>query len=587
MCNTSNNIYGGKLFSGLISSSFSMEYSVCFKELIGNFLEGNGALIYAYDRKENKPSFDQFKKSLKLGVERGLKDNQIVIYCAEDCFLTGDVIDTNKIIACLEKEIDNFKKNGFEKIVLYTTRDSFYMSRMTVEELYELHKKFKKITREKSITIIIRYIIDDFEENDFLDLISLHDTFILEGPMGCNSYSYLELIKTALISLSKKNKQEEYEKELQRIEKLKTLGELSEGISHDINNMLTTIIGFSQISLLKETRDEVKEYLNVIYRTALDGKAFADKFQSFVKGTNNPKKSIHKISDIAKGSIDMIRHRIKNDMENNDINIELVEKLNSNSCVYCNEYELRQLILNLLINALDSMKSNGVLTVRTYDKGQNVFLEVEDTGEGIDEENKEKIFEPFFTTKGANGTGLGLCIAKKIIEDHSARIDVESELGVGTKFTITFSKNVKEQIYVEEGMSKYSYIAGKILVVDDNFAVGKSIAELVTLLNMESSVETNPERVLERLSGDEYDVVICDYSMPKMNGIEVSKMVKRIYPQKPFILLTGWSMELNDEAAKTIDCLLQKPCTIEELSKSIGKVLNYVDRKKDKSYNID
>mgnify|MGYP000863666918 FL=1 len=586
MCNTSNNIYGGKLFSGLISSSFSMEYSVCFKELIGNFLEGNGALIYAYDRKENKPSFDQFKKSLKLGVERGLKDNQIVIYCAEDCFLTGDVIDTNKIIACLEKEIDNFKKNGFEKIVLYTTRDSFYMSRMTVEELYELHKKFKKITREKSITIIIRYIIDDFEENDFLDLISLHDTFILEGPMGCNSYSYVELIKTALINLSKKSKQEEFEKELKRIEKLKTLGELSEGISHDINNMLTTIIGFTQISLLKETRDEIKEYLNVIYRTALDGKAFADKFQSFVKGTNNPKKSIHKISDIAKGSIDMIRHRIKNDMENNDINIELVEKLNSNSCVYCNEYELRQLILNLLINALDSMKSNGVLTVRTYDKGQNVFLEVEDTGEGIDEENKKKIFEPFFTTKKAKGTGLGLCIAKKVLEEHSARIDVESKLGIGTKFTITFSKDAKDQIYAEESMNKYSYIAGKILVVDDNFVVGKSIAELVTFLNMESSVETNPERVLERLSEDEYDVVICDYSMPKMNGIEVSKMVKRIYPQKPFILLTGWAMELDNEAAKTIDCLLQKPCTIEELSKSIRKVLNYVDREKDKSYNI-
>lgn len=587
MCDTSDNGYGGKLFSGLISSSFGMEYSICFKELIGNFLKEKGALIYVYNRKEDKPSFDQFKKSLGLGVEQGLKGNQIVAYCAEDCFLARDVIDTDKIIACLEKEIDNFKKNGFEKIMLYTTRDSFYVSRMTIEELYELHKKFKKITREKSIMIIIRYIIDDFEEKDFLNLISLHDAFILEGPMGCSSYSYVELIKTALISFSKKNKQEEYEKELKRIEKLKTLGELSEGISHDINNMLTTIIGFSQISLLKETRDEIKEYLNVIYRTALDGKAFVDKFQSFVKGTNNPKKSVHKISDIAKGSIDMIRHRIKNGRENNDINIELVEKLNSNSCIYCNEYELRQLILNLLINALDAMKSNGVLTVRTYDREQNVFLEVEDTGEGIDEENKKKIFEPFFTTKGAKGTGLGLCIAKKIIEDHSAKIDVESELGIGTKFTITFSKNVKEQIYAEESMSKYSHIAGKILVVDDNFAVGKSIAELVTLLNMESDVETRPERVLERLSEDEYDVVICDYSMPKMNGIEVSKMVKRIYPQKPFILLTGWSMELDNEAAKTIDCLLQKPCTIEELSKSIGKVLNYVDREKDKSYNID
>lgn len=587
MCGTSNNVYRGKLFSGLISSSFGMEYSIYFKELIGNFLEENGALIYAYNRKENKTNFDQFKKNLGSVIEQGLKDNQIVTYCSEDCFLTGDVIDTDKIIACLEKEIDNFKKNGFKKIMFYTTRDSFFMSRMTIEELYKLHKKYKKITREKSIMIIIRYIIDDFEEKDFLNLMSLHDTFILEGPMGCNSYSYLELIKTALVSFAKQNKQEEYEKELKRIEKLKTLGELSEGIAHDINNMLTTIIGFTQISLLKETSDEVKEYLNVIYRTALDGKAFVDKFQSFVKGTNSSKKSVHKISDIAKGSIDMIRHRIKNDRENNDIDIELVEELNSDSCVYCNEYELRQLILNLLINALDSMGSNGVLTVRTYDKEENVFLEVEDTGEGIDEENKGKIFEPFFTTKEAKGTGLGLCIAKKIIDDHSAKIDVESKLGVGTKFTITFSKNVKEQIYAEESMGKYSHIAGKILVVDDNVVVGKSIAELATFLNMESSVETNTERVLERLSGDEYDVVICDYSMPKMNGIEVSKMVKRIYPQKPFILLTGWSIELDDEAAKTIDCLLQKPCTIEELSKSIRKVLNCVDREKDKRYNID
>jgi len=263
---------------------------------------------------------------------------------------------------------------------------------------------------------------------------------------------------------------------------------------------------------------------------------------------------------------------------------KLIKELNSRKCIYCNEFEIRQVILNILLNAVDSITCDGVVKIKTYDKGKNSFIEVEDTGIGIEEDMLEKIFDPFFTTKGEHGTGLGLNIVKKVLNEHCADIKVESQVNKGSKFTIIFPSTTKEQLKVAEEEEEYK-TAANILVVDDKYIVAKSIKELVSLLNMNADVETRGEKVMSRLSEKEYDLIICDYSMPYKNGIEVSQKVKKEYPNKPFILLTGFVDDIV-ENCDTIDYILNKPCTVEELADTIGKALKIVDEARSKSSNI-
>ena len=578
--------YKEKLFCGIISSNFGKKYVTPLKKLVGNVLNDDGALIYIYNEKKNEPDLKDMKKYFEIDIEKKYENGQLTFVCAEEKFLNDEVLLLDKLLDFYESEIDSYKKKGFEKIIVYTTRDVFYTKNIKGKDLCTLHRRMKKICRPKDIIIGIKYIIDDFHEKDFLSLITLHDLFILEDSSGGNVYTYLELIKTSLINLSmKQRQQEEYERELKRIEKLKTLGELSESMAHDFNNVLTTIVGFSQMCLIKETNKEVKKHLNTIYKTALDGKAMMNKIQDYIKGSYDSQRDIHDLNDLVRGSMEMIDHGVVNLNEKNASSIKLVEELNSTKSIYCNEFEIRQVILNILLNAVDSLETKGVVTIKTYDEGRNSFVEVEDTGIGIEEEILEKIFDPFFTTKGEKGTGLGLNIVRKVLNEHRAEIKVESEVDKGSKFTIVFPSNTKEELYAAEEEENYNTVAN-ILIVDDKYMVAKSIKELLSLLNMNADVETRADNVLERLSEKEYDLVICDYSMPGKNGVEVSKRIKSRYPNKPFILLTGWSEDILDDY-DTIDCILNKPCTVEDLAEAIGKALDIIDDNKNKSYNMN
>ena len=391
------------------------------------------------------------------------------------------------------------------------------------------------------------------------------------------------MISTSLAYLSKKQQSDEkYRKEMKRIEYLKSLGELVEGFTHDFNNILTTIIGFSQIALIRDSENQVRDYLSVISKSAIDGKAMIDKVHDYVKGCFNGVKKLHKMNDIVISSTNMIKYKIN---QKTGKQIALVVDLKSERSLYCDEFELRQVFLNMLLNGMSAIGEKGTLTVRTYDKDEKVYLEIEDTGIGMSEEVKEKIFEPFFTTKGKLGTGLGLNTSRKILENYSAEINVDSEIGVGTVFTIVFPETIKEvsELKVEEDY--YSAYGARVLVIDDKYSVAKVIAELISLVNMTAEVETNGENVLQRLEEEMYDVIICDYSMPNINGIQVSELVKAKYPKKPFILLTGYSDKIN-EKWDTVDYVLKKPCTVEELADVLGKSLNTIDVNKDKSYNI-
>lgn len=579
--------YQGGLFCGFIGLKSLGKSINQFDKLAMKLVEENGSLIYLYKGNKEKPDFEALSKFFQMDLFEKVENGQLICIDIEELLIEEDTIDLESAIKLYEKEIDALREKGIEKVLIYGTRNNYIIKNCTKKGLYSYHKKLKALCKEKNIMVIIKYIVDDLSEKEFVKLISLHDVFVLDDDKTGKKYTYLELISYSLLYLSKKQQtDEEYRQEMKRIEYLKNLGELVEGFTHDFNNLLTTIVGFSQIGLFKDIENQLKDYLNVIYNTAMDGKAMVDKIQEFVKGNNIREKRLHRINDLVKSSINMIKYKIKFNTEKLGKEIVLKEELNSERCIYADEFEIRQVFLNVLLNALAAMEDGGTLTVKTYDENEKVYVQITDTGVGMSENVKRRIFDPFFTTKGKEGTGLGLNTAKKIIENHSADIVVDSEMGVGTTFTIIFPENIKEIRYVEDEMNSEFIHGAKVLVVDDKYPVAKTIAELIGLVDMSAEVETNSESVLSRLDENLYDIVICDYSMPNINGLEVSKLVKEKYPEKPFILLTGYSDKVY-EKSNTIDYVLKKPCSVEELADVLGKALNIIDGNKNKSYNVN
>ena len=215
------------------------------------------------------------------------------------------------------------------------------------------------------------------------------------------------------------------------------MGEMIGEVSHDFNNVLTTILGFSQIIMNNNKLDEsLKEYMEIIYEVALDGQSIVDKIQNFNRGRNNKDKEYININEVVETVVKMASVKWESLEEDNEIKFNIIKSLKSENNINCNLRELREVILNIMLNAVDSMDNGGDLSIRTYDKDDKVIIEIEDTGIGMDEETVGNIFDPFFSTKKLRGNGVGLSISKKIIEDHGGLIEVESEVGKGSLFRV-------------------------------------------------------------------------------------------------------------------------------------------------------
>ena len=379
--------------------------------------------------------------------------------------------------------------------------------------------------------------------------------------------------------------QKELEAQLQHGRRMQALGALAAGIAHDFNNILTVIQGNMFLMLSKKNPDhpEWKNLKNIEKQVEGWARLTRQLLQYARKGKHEVK--LMDLNEMVKDSSATFG-RTRRDIT---IHWELAEDLMS---VEADEGQIAQVLLNLYINAADAMPDGGELFLttsnvthedmqgRAYEPkpGRYVLLTVRDTGIGIEEEVQQRIFEPFFTTKKPDrGTGLGLASAYGIVKSHEGYIDVESEKGHGTTFSVYLPASERKSV-AEEASGQFVKGRGTILLVDDDndfLDVGVNI--LRHLGYKVFGANSGKEAVdFFKENKDQFDLLIIDMIMPGMSGKETFDRIKEINPAVKILLLTGYTGpgKTNKMLKSGCDGVVEKPFKIKELSQKISDILS-------------
>ena len=355
---------------------------------------------------------------------------------------------------------------------------------------------------------------------------------------------------------------------LVRTEKLRALGEMASGVAHDFNNLLASILGRAQLTLQRLQDPQLRKWVQVIERAALDGAQTVRRLQEFTRIRRDQPVVAVDLNDVIRGALEITQSRWREETRSRGVAVDVQTSLASVPGVAGDPAELREAMTNLILNAVDAMPEGGTLTLTTAVEHGEVTVTVADSGVGIPEAIRAKIFDPFFTTKGPQGTGLGLSMTYGILSRHGARITVESREGQGTVFRLTFppgeSHDVEGPVPAEPAPLGVSL---RCLVVDDEEQVGTVLGDMLKTGGHRVVVLNDGGEAIERFRAEPFDVVLTDLAMPRVSGWQVAQAVKEIAPAVPVILVTGFGVELSAEErrAQGVDLVLVKPLRISEV----------------------
>ncbi|MCG8335750.1 MAG: response regulator, partial [Proteobacteria bacterium] len=387
-----------------------------------------------------------------------------------------------------------------------------------------------------------------------------------------------------IVAASEKLKETQHQ--LVQSQKMEAMGTLAGGIAHEFNNILGTILGYSEM-LYNEVQSEgvVKEGLLAITQS---GNRAADLVRQIL--TFSRLDSQEQTPMYVQSSIEDILKVIRTTLPKS---ITLIENIQPDcKPITANKTQISQVLLNLCTNAVDAMRhEGGILEVALSEKslqknqltkdnkaGLYIELVVEDTGTGINEKDKNRIFDPFYTTKEVNeGTGLGLSIVHGIVKSHEGFINVDSYPGKGTKFCVLFpvTKSSPESGQAKEAKPKKG--KGHVLIVEDEKDLLNLYRVMLKKLGYQSSIFFDGIEALKNFKAqpDQYDLVFTDQMMPKLTGFDMSQEMLKIRPEIPIIIATGHSPTVSLEEAKKagIKDFMTKPVRFTTLSHKLSQLI--------------
>lgn len=357
-------------------------------------------------------------------------------------------------------------------------------------------------------------------------------------------------------------------------ERLIVLGKMASGIMHDVNNILTTIQGYTTLLMLRNKDDQSRQYIDIIQKCVFDGREIIKRIKRL-----NIKSKCNVLNINLKEQIDFVIMMTKPIWYNDAIaigkSINVAFNSEGNLYVKCNENELREILINIIINSVDAIEKSGDIIINLYKKDSMAVIEVNDTGCGVDPDQVDKVFDAFFTTKGEDGNGIGLSVARDLIEKMDGTIEFKSVKGSGSSVIIKLPISDIEQNDEIQCINKENQKELKVLIIDDQLEVGEVIKEMIMAIgNIKASTAFNSSTAFEMMKKENYDLVITDMVMPDINGRELIRIAKKMYPNSKYVIMTG-SIKDDECIQKNdydYDYVLHKPFTLEEMKEMIHKL---------------
>jgi signal transduction histidine kinase/ActR/RegA family two-component response regulator len=381
-------------------------------------------------------------------------------------------------------------------------------------------------------------------------------------------------------------------------ERLRALGQMASGIAHDVNNALSPVLAFSELLLKKEPNlsASARKHLTNIRVSAEDIAQIVARLSEFYR-RNDKSETLHPVSpakliEQVKELTSPCWHDIP---ESHGVAIEVQSRFDQFlPSLYCNEFEIREALTNMILNSVDAMPKGGLITlgarsvsqpdaVGRNGKATHVILEVSDNGIGMDENTRQHCLEPFFSTKRLRGgSGLGLAMVYGTAQRHRGRIEIESEVNKGTtvRLILPLSPPPPSKAAVVGGAAEPDRSL-RVLFIDDEPLLREMIQEVLSFHQHQVESAEGGEAGMAmfekaKAKGQPFDVVITDLGMPGMDGKQVAERVKASSPKTPVILLTGWGMMLEEkgEGMSNVDALMNKPPRANDLLQVLAKVVS-------------
>jgi signal transduction histidine kinase/CheY-like chemotaxis protein len=401
--------------------------------------------------------------------------------------------------------------------------------------------------------------------------------------------------------------QERIREQFSQMEKLSALGELASGVAHDFNNTLAGILGRAQLLQRTDDAEKIRRGLDIIIKTAEDGAKTVKRIQDFARQRRDHNFELVSVDQILMDASEITRPRWKNCAEASNIHITLDLQIKSNAMVMGDDSELREVLVNMVFNAIDAMPEGGTLSLTTRTEGDSVIISVVDSGVGMYPEVRSKIFDPFFTTKGKAGLGLGLAVSFGIIRRHGGEIEVESTYGKGSEFRITLpvATMAQQSVPQVEQAETVETVAPpvsdealtiesldrprtRMLVVDDEDFVRELLGEILEGEHCDVYLAESGSEALSAFRRMEFDGVFTDVGMPGMSGWELAREIRQINASIPIAVITGWGEAVgsHEQKAAGVDWVVAKPFTADRIADLVRDINRLVDGSRERSVSI-
>jgi len=365
--------------------------------------------------------------------------------------------------------------------------------------------------------------------------------------------------------------------QLVRTEKQRELGEVAAGIAHQLRNSLGGILGLAELAAAQPDEESRADLLARLQQAALDAAKTVERINLFGRQRSGEEARVATdLGQLAEGTLMLTRYKWHNLALMQGRRIETETRFEDYAPVWGKPNELREVVTNLIVNAVDAMRAGGTLGLRTFRDGNWACLSLSDTGVGMDPETLSRVFDPHFTTKGDSGSGVGLSISRELVRAHGGELEAASEAGRGSVFTLRLplredpGAEAPQEVPAVAGPASGAPL--RVLLAEDDPSVQHVVSLMLEYLGLQVESVGTGKAALERFAAGSFDLVITDMRLPEGTGDTVAQHIHEQSPNTPTILMTGLDDAFGEAllAQWGVVCVLHKPVTVQDLCAAVA-----------------